>query len=179
MNRANTAAKTRHRIGVHRLRAVLSVPEHPIGTVLFAHGSDSSCVSPRNEHIASRLNEDGMATLLFDFLTESESNERDNSFKPELLAERLYEVLQWSRQQESLRGLPLAMFGSGTGMAAVIILAANQPQQISAIVGRGGRTDLAKRSLGQVSCPVLLIVGELDKSILSVNREASRAIMGE
>ena len=179
MNQINTATKTRHRIGIHQLQAVLSVPEQTIGLVVFAHGSDSSCVSPRNEHIANRLNEDGMATLLFDFLTETECNERDNSFKPELLAGRLQEVLDWTRQQESLEALPLAMFGSGTGMAAVIILAANQPEQIRAIVGRGGRTDLAKRWLDQVKCPALLMVGELDKFVLSVNQAASHAMPGE
>ncbi|QDT02119.1 Putative phosphoribosyl transferase/MT0597 [Rubripirellula lacrimiformis] len=170
---------TVHRIGPKRLRAVLAVPESAVGLVIFAHGSDSSCVSPRNEHIASRLNQDGIATLLFDFLTGAESSERENSFKPPLLADRLMEVIAWTQQQNALNGLPVGLFGSGTGMAAVIVAAANQPIPLRAIVGRGGRTDLVSRWLEQVTVPTLFIVGELDHSLLIANQIAAHTVKGE
>lgn len=179
MNRLVPTQTTLHRIGPRRLKAVLAIPEPATALVIFAHGSDSSCVSPRNEHIANQLHQDGFATLLFDFLTESEASERDNSFKPPLLSERLNEAIAWTELQDALRDLPLGLFGSGTGMAAVIMTAASHPTQLKAIVGRGGRTDLASRWLEQVTSPTLFIIGELDKSLLNPNQIASHKVKGE
>ncbi|TWU50580.1 putative phosphoribosyl transferase [Rubripirellula tenax] len=183
MNHLASSKLTSHRIGPRRLKAVLTVPEHSAeslvtGLVVFAHGSDSSCVSPRNEHIANRLRQSGMATLLFDFLTESESSERDNSFKPSLLAERLGEAITWAQQQPELQALPLGLFGSGTGMSAVIVYAADHPTTVQTIVGRGGRTDLASPWLTHVTAPALFIVGDSDRSVLSANQAACRSVAG-
>ena len=61
------------RSGELKLPGILEIPRHACGLVLFAHGSGSSRLSPRNQWVASRLNDSGIATLLFDLLTEEEA----------------------------------------------------------------------------------------------------------
>ncbi|MGZ5393044.1 MAG: phosphoribosyltransferase family protein, partial [Mycobacterium sp.] len=63
----------------------LTIPEHPTGIVVFAHGSGSSRHSPRNRYVAQVLNRAGLATLLFDLLTAAEERNRANVFDIELL----------------------------------------------------------------------------------------------
>ncbi|MEO9590197.1 dienelactone hydrolase family protein [Rhodopirellula bahusiensis] len=178
MTQLKTISTTNCRIGTKRLKAILAVPENAAGLIVFAHGSDSSYTSPRNTHIAERLHRDGFATLLFDFLTETEACERDNSFKPPLLADRLNEVIDWTDQLDTIKSLPLGLFGSGTGMTAVMIAAANPRKPLHAIVSRGGRVDLVSPWLGQVNAPTLFIVGERDKSLVSPNQNATQTVKG-
>jgi putative phosphoribosyl transferase len=55
--------------GTARLPGTLTFPPAAIGAVIFAHGSGSSRLSPRNVAVARALNSGGLATLLFDLLT--------------------------------------------------------------------------------------------------------------
>ena len=154
----------------------LTIPENPRGIVAFAHGSGSSRLSPRNRQVAQTLNADGFATLLFDLLTPEEELDRANVFDIPLLGRRLAAATGWLRQQAEVSGLALGYFGASTGAAAALIAAADLGHQISAVVSRGGRPDLAARRLGEVLAPTLLIVGGLDTQVLELNREAQRQL---
>jgi len=155
-----------------RLAGHLTVPERPIGAVVFAHGSGSSRHSPRNRYVARVLNDAGLATLLFDLLTPDEEHDRANVFDVELLALRLVEVTAWLRTRPETRDLPVGYFGASTGAAAALWAAAQPQAEIAAVVSRGGRPDLAGPRLPAVSAPTLLIVGGRDDLVLDLNRQA-------
>ncbi len=150
----------------------LSVPSNATGIVLFAHGSGSSRLSPRNQMVAQALQARGMATLLFDLLTEAESANRDNVFRISLLAERLLDATDWVSRNPETSGLKVGYFGASTGAAAALVAAACSSVEISAVVSRGGRPDLAGDHLRSVRSPTLLIVGSLDYEVLELNRLA-------
>jgi pimeloyl-ACP methyl ester carboxylesterase len=154
----------------------LSVPPDPIGIVLFAHGSGSSRHSPRNVAVARGLHRAGLATLLFDLLTPEESPDRAKVFDITLLATRLIGATRWVRGLSSLEELPVGYFGASTGAAAALIAAAQLPDEVDAVVSRGGRPDLAGSALAGVQAPTLLIVGGLDRTVLQLNREARAQI---
>jgi putative phosphoribosyl transferase len=158
------------------LRGQIDVPEGATGIVLFAHGSGSSRLSPRNQLVARILRSAGLATLLFDLLSEEEEQldmrMRHLRFDIKLLAERLMEAANWVSTSPHTQALKVGLFGSSTGGAAALEAAAQNPDRIQAIVSRGGRPDLAGPSLLKVKCPSLLIVGERDEAVLSLNREA-------
>ena len=155
------------------LDGTLGVPHdaHVLGVVLFAHGSGSSRLSPRNTYVAQALRNEGMTTLLFDLLTETEALDRENVFDIDLLAARLRAATQWVTKYEPTRGLVIGYFGASTGAAAALVAAAGDPA-VRAIVSRGGRPDLAERSLAHVLAPTLLIVGGNDEEVIILNREA-------
>jgi len=150
----------------------LCVPEHPIGLVVFAHGSGSSRFSPRNNYVATVLNGAGIATLLFDLLTTEEELERRNVFDVELLAGRLVEVTAWANDQIELEGLPIGYFGASTGAAAALWASTEPGVSIASVVSRGGRPDLAGPRLPEVTAPTRLVVGGDDTVVLELNREA-------
>ena len=151
----------------------LGVPEGAHGLVLFAHGSGSSRLSPRNRHVARRLHEAGLATLLLDLLTPPEealdSDTGDFRFNIGLLAERLGGATDWALSQPETRRLRIGYFGASTGAAAALVAAAQGAQRVAAIVSRGGRPDLAGAALARVRSPTLLIVGGLDATIIKLN----------
>jgi pimeloyl-ACP methyl ester carboxylesterase len=154
------------------LDGIVGVSEHdPVGLVIFAHGSGSSRLSPRNAHVARVLNAHRMATLLFDLLTEPESLDRANVFDIELLAQRLIIATRWAHAQEQFRSLPVGYFGASTGAAAALVAAVADPS-IAAVVSRGGRPDLAGPALARVIAPTLLIVGGDDVEVLELNHQA-------
>jgi putative phosphoribosyl transferase len=161
-------------------RAVLSgnltIPENAMALVLFAHGSGSSRHSPRNQFVARTLNRAGLGTLLFDLLTPEEEaldiDTREHRFNIDLLAERLVHATKWAREGEEIRGLRFGYFGSSTGGAAALMAAAQLPQEIGAIVSRGGRPDLAGNALPKVQAPTLLIVGSNDDAVIELNEMA-------
>jgi putative phosphoribosyl transferase len=146
-------------------------PRNPTGIVIFAHGSGSSRLSPRNSYVARALVSQGMATLLFDLLTEEESENRENVFDIELLADRLAIATRWARAAESTHGLAIAYFGASTGAAAALVAAASDAS-IAAVVSRGGRPDLARGALPSVKAPTLLIVGGDDVEVIRLNQHA-------
>ncbi len=153
----------------------LTVPPRAQGVVAFAHGSGSSRLSPRNRSVASALNEAGYATLLFDLLTPSEELDRGNVFDIPLLADRLIAASAWLGERDDVGSLPLAYFGASTGAAAALTAAGELDGQVSAVVSRGGRPDLAQR-LSAVRAPTLLIVGGADRQVLELNREAQHQL---
>lgn len=156
----------------------LSVPAHARGLVLFAHGSGSSRLSTRNRWVAQQLQQHGLATLLFDLLTEEESRDRRLVFDIPLLAQRVVHAMRWVEQREELAGLRLGLFGASTGAAAALVAAAQKPQRVAAVVSRGGRPDLAHAWLPHVQAPTLLIVGGRDEEVLELNRQSLRLLRG-
>jgi alpha-beta hydrolase superfamily lysophospholipase len=143
----------------------------PRGIVLFAHGSGSSRLSPRNAYVANALRQAGFATLLFDLLSNEEAGDRTNVFDIALLAGRLDQAAGWVRDMAAGRDLPLGFFGASTGAAAALVASAGR-DDVSAVVSRGGRPDLADQALPKVTAPTLLIVGGNDREVLSLNRAA-------
>ncbi len=158
--------------GSARLGGHLTVPRSATGLVIFAHGSGSGRFSERNRYVARELNAAGLATLLFDLLTEEEGRDRANVFDIPLLAGRLTAALEWTADQPSCRGLPIGYFGASTGAGAALLSAASTPG-VSAVVSRGGRPDLAGDSLPLVTAPTLLIVGGNDDVVIDLNNEAA------
>ena len=138
------------------LEGRLGLPADAKGIVLFAHGSGSGRLSPRNNFVAQALRDDGLATLLFDLLTVDEARDRRNVFDIELLARPLLLATTWVRQDAEIRDLPIGYFGASTGAAAALVAEAAREEPIAAIVSRGGRPDLAGRVLPMVTAPTLL-----------------------
>jgi putative phosphoribosyl transferase len=173
--RASEPSVTASEVGIPPLglAGTLTVPRHPIGLVVFAHGSGSSRHSPRNNAVARALNEHRFATLLFDLLTAEEESDRANVFDISLLAQRLVEAVQWLvGRGQPIAELPIGLFGASTGAAAALVAAARLPQRISAVVSRGGRPDLAGDALPMVHAPTLLIVGGADLEVIELNEKA-------
>ena len=154
------------------LEGMLGVPAGVEAIVVFAHGSGSGRLSPRNNYVAAALREAGLATLLFDLLTMEEAADRAKVFDIPLLAERLSQATDWLREDAQTRGLRLGYFGASTGAAAALVADARSEAAIGAIVSRGGRPDLAGGALAEVRAPTLLIVGSLDTTVLDLNRAA-------
>jgi len=181
-----TATRVMHRVPCQRavsidlakvaLNGDLGLPPHPSGIVLFAHGSGSSRLSPRNRFVAERLQASGMGTLLMDLLTESEEriDQRTSQlrFNIRLLAKRLAGATAWALRQPDLRELNIGYFGASTGAAAALAAAAQLPDKVAAVVSRGGRPDLAGSALASVVAPTLLIVGGQDGPVIDLNEEA-------
>jgi len=160
------------------LPALLSLPRRARGLVVFVHGSGSSRLSPRNQAVATQLQQAGLATLLFDLLSSGEM-ERDRidgslRFRLDLCRDRLLDSLRWLAAQPALAALlPVGLFGASSGAAAALQAAAERPDAVAAVVSRGGRPDLAGEALGSVRAPTLLIVGGEDGEVLRLNREAA------
>jgi dienelactone hydrolase len=167
-------------VQIHADRAALcgnlNIPKNAREIVLFAHGSGSSRHSPRNQFVARTLNEAGLATLLFDLLTPEEEaidiRTREHRFNIQLLARRLVHAMKWTKQLEETRDLRIGYFGSSTGGAAALVAAADNPQDVYAVVSRGGRPDLAGEALQKVQAPSLLIVGGNDDVVIDLNERA-------
>lgn len=163
-------------VGSLRLDAILEVPPGARGIVIFAHGSGSGRLSPRNNYVAERLRDAGFATLLLDLLTLGEERDRRNVFDIELLSGRLRMARDWCADYPATAALRRVYFGASTGAGAALRAAANDPG-IAAIVSRGGRPDLAGASaLAHVVAPTLLIVGGRDEPVVELNREALDAM---
>lgn len=162
------------------LGGFLSVPVGARGVVAFAHGSGSSRFSSRNQSVARALNDHGLATLLFDLLSEDE-NERDvvtaeYRFDIPRLAARLALGVDWLGRQPATQAMPIGLFGASTGAAAALIAAAERSARVKAVVSRGGRPDLASDALGNVQAPTLLIVGAHDAPVITLNRQAAQSL---
>jgi pimeloyl-ACP methyl ester carboxylesterase len=165
------------RIPPMALAGTLRIPDNARGLVVFAHGSGSSRLSPRNMAVAEGLNARGFATLLFDLLTADEEADRANVFNIRLLAERLGLAVRWL-QAQAVADLPLALFGASTGAAAALVAAARIPERVAAVVSRGGRPDLAGEALDRVRAPTLLIVGGADYDVIKLNQQALARLVG-
>lgn len=166
--------------GAALLDGDLTLPANATGLVVFVHGSGSSRFSPRNRLVAQTINDQGMATLLFDLLTPEEERidqvTREYRFDIARLSERMIATVDWISQQPALQPLPLGLFGASTGAAAALITAARRPQQVQSVVSRGGRPDLAATALADVQAPTLLIVGGDDSQVIALNRQAAQQL---
>ncbi|ROT34065.1 dienelactone hydrolase family protein [Micromonospora sp. HM5-17] len=161
----------------------LVVPAGARGIVLFAHGSGSSRHSPRNRLVADVLNRHALATLLVDLLTPEEEPVDDRTgalrFDIGLLTERLVGIVDWLDTGEPAGSLPIGLFGASTGAAAALAAAAARPDQVYAVVSRGGRPDLAGADLRRVRASTLLLVGGLDTEVLRLNEQARAELAAE
>jgi len=158
------------------LQGDLVIPPQSHGLVIFAHGSGSSRHSPRNRYVAGVLQQSGLATLLMDLLTADEEAvdqyTRHLRFDIPMLSGRLVAATDWAKDEEQVRGLGMGYFGASTGAAAAIMAAAQRPEQVKAIVSRGGRPDLAEAALEQIKAPTLLLVGDRDYPVIDLNEQA-------
>ncbi len=161
----------------------LTVPPDSTCVVTFAHGSGSSRFSPRNQYVAKVFNQAGLATLLIDLLTPEEEEidvtTAEYRFNIDLLAQRLISATQWLKQDPTTKGMTFGYFGASTGAAAALIGAAKLPDDIKAVVSRGGRPDLAGDFLAQVKAPTLFLVGGLDAEVLDLNQQAMGQMSAE
>lgn len=165
------------------LNGDLALPHAANGLVLFAHGSGSSRLSTRNRFVASELNQVGLATLLFDLLTEEEEYEERYSrhlrFEIAMLAGRLVAATDWAAAEAGLGDLAIGYFGASTGGGAALVAAVARPESVAAVVSRGGRPDLAGDALPRVKAPTLLIVGGDDTAVIEMNEEALKRLRCE
>lgn len=163
-------------LGSVRLEGTLGIPAQATAIVLFAHGSGSSRHSPRNRYVARVLRESGLATLLFDLLSQEEEaldlRTGQLRFDIELLAERLVGATDWLAGRSDTRSLRVGYFGASTGAAAALVAAARRSEVVGAVVSRGGRPDLAGDALSLVRAPTLLIVGGADTPVIPLNQQA-------
>jgi len=167
------------RIGSNRLEGLLRLPADACGLVIFAHGSGSSRFSRRNSFVAEELGRYGLATLLFDLLTDEESADRRNVFDIARLGERVLEAIDWAPGHHAVAALPIGLFGASTGAAAALVAAARRAAVVAAVVSRGGRPDLAGASLPAVRAPTLLIVGGADYAVIELNEQAAEQLLCE
>ena len=163
-------------LGKKIIQGDLTVPAEAKGAVIFAHGSGSSRLSPRNKYVAEVLNHANLATLLIDLLTPDEEQIDMQTahlrFDIAMLAERLAGAAEWLTQLPASRDLRIGCFGASTGGGAALLTAAQRPDLVDAVVSRGGRPDLAGPALPRVKAPTLLIVGERDYPVIRMNETA-------
>ena len=177
-------------VGETELAGILTLPPDARGAVVFAHGSGSGRLSPRNTAVSDVLVRAGFGTLLIDLLTDEEDAEDRVTarlrFDVELLADRVIGAVDWldadtaaGDPRPGLRALPFGCFGASTGASDALVAAAERPGRIAAVVSRGGRPDLAGEALSRVTAPTLLMVGGRDVEVLQLNRQAQAALAGE
>ncbi len=180
--KSQSQSLVRIKVGEVTLHGDLTLPQHAQGIVLFAHGSGSSRLSPRNRYVAEELNNAGLGTLLLDLLTDEEE-ERDVQgqfrFDIDLLAHRLVGATMWLKKNPATQKMLIGYFGASTGAAAAMVAAAKLDNQVLAVVSRGGRPDLAMNYLPKVKAPTLLIVGGADDVVIGMNEEAFANILAE
>lgn len=159
--------------GAIHIDGILERPREAVGVVLFAHGTGSGRMSPRNNYVAAQLRRAGLATLLLDLLTPQEDLHEAQRYDVERLTGRLASALHYLESDPDTAGLPAGLFGASTGAAAALRLAATEPERVRAVVSRGGRPDLAGNVvLARVRAPTLLIVGGLDTAVIDLNETA-------
>lgn len=160
------------------LEGALQIPEEPAGVVIFSHGSGSGRLSPRNQFVAAQLRKLGLGTLLLDLLTPREDSDYERRFDIGLLTERLECAVRFIRDNSATETVPIGLFGASTGAASALRVAANIPEDIAAVVSRGGRPDLTgSDALARVRAPTLLIVGGNDFGVIELNESAREALV--
>lgn len=176
MSETETKKLLNIKVDLVNLEGELTVPQNAAGLVIFVHGSGSSRFSPRNNYVAQVLQESNLATFLVDLLTKTEDLDYEYRFNIDLLTERLVKITEYFEGNEETKDLKIGYFGASTGAAAAIKAAVMEKNDISAIVSRGGRVDLAENELPGIKSPILLIVGEKDDFVIEVNKEALKKI---
>jgi putative phosphoribosyl transferase len=159
------------------LEGALEFPAMASGIVVFSHGSGSGRLSPRNQFVAAELRRAGLATLLLDLLTPEEDQDYETRFDIDLLTERLGHAARFVRDRPQTRALPVGLFGTSTGAASALRVAASMPDAVRAVVSRGGRPDSGDALLAKVRAPTLLIVGGHDYGVIEMNESARDALV--
>ena len=178
MSAADTEQPVSIPAGAVSLVGALDIPATATGVVIFSHGSGSGRLSPRNQFVASQLRERGLGTLLLDLLTEEEDRDYERRFDIALLTQRLAHAVRFIRNHAETRTSPIGLFGASTGAASALRVAASMPNEIAAVVSRGGRPDLTGAdALARVRAPTLLIVGGLDGVVIEMNESARDALV--
>jgi len=176
MNRKGKEELVKITINEKTIKGDLTIPESSQGIVLFAHGAGSSRNSSRNNFVADELQENNLATLLIDLLTQEEKEidrvTREIRFDIDLLAERVIGTIDWLAANKKTKSYNIGVFGSSTGAAGGLIAAAKRGEKVTTVVSRGGRVDMASKFFPEVKVPVLCIVGGRDSQVLSLNRQA-------
>jgi putative phosphoribosyl transferase len=182
MSGSNLPKPTERQVVIPAGRVLLvgsvDVPRDLRGLVIMAHGTGSTRFSPRNRAMAKELRLRGFGTVLVDLLIDREGTIQAKTFDIELLAERFGHAVTWTAAEFDVTRVPLGFFGASTGAAAALVYAATGDHRPSAVVSRGGRPDLARRHLPQVTAPTLLIVGGADTAILDLNHAAQAHLSG-
>ena len=163
--------------GPDRRGELVTVSSGEQGLVVFAHANGNSQNSRRSQELARRLQQRQISTLVFDLLTPREAEDITQVFDIARLTQRLTQAI------DALPTLwldrPIGLFGSGTGAAAALVMAADHPKRVRAVVSRGGRPDLAGDALDAVRAPTLLIVGAADVEVRELNRWAYQQLQCE
>ena len=165
------------------VKGLLSLPKDATAIVIFVHGSGSGRLSPRNQYVAEILSDGNLATLLMDLLTEEEEivdiQTRALRFDLQLLTKRLLHITEFIHELKETKGMNNGYFGASHGAAAALMAASVKGNKIDAIVSRGGRPDLAISCLPHVTAPTLFIVGENDKVVIDLNKQAYEVLESE
>lgn len=162
------------------MEGVLELPPTPSGVVVFSHGSGSGRHSPRNRYVAQELRAAGLGTMLLDLLTPEEDRNYEMRFDINLLTLRLGDAVRFVRRHTPTRSLPVGLFGASTGAASALRVAAAMPENVKAVVSRGGRPDLTgDEALSRVKAPTLLIVGGRDHGVIGLNQAAHALLQCE
>lgn len=154
------------------LPAKVEIPEGAGAIVVFAHGTGSSRNSSRNNFVASVLRKAGLGTVLFDLLVGEEVHDPQKRSDMDLEARRVVAVTDLVARRAEGQGARFGFFGSSTGAAAALLASIRSGRDVRAVVSRGGRPDLVHAELGRVTAATLLVVGELDRMVLEINRKA-------
>ncbi|MDH5533459.1 MAG: dienelactone hydrolase family protein [Candidatus Pacebacteria bacterium] len=168
----NNPTEHKMKVGRVQLHGLLFKAPKSDKLVIFAHGSGSSRLSPRNIAVAEYLASHNISAFLFDLLTKDEDLDEKNRFDIDLMTKRLVQVTWWLKNNKETQKLKYGYFGASTGAAAALLASLHLPEYIKAIVSRGGRPDLALKDLQYISCPTLLIVGGADVQVLKLNQQA-------
>jgi len=167
-------------VGGNKVHGDLNLVHGSKGIVLFAYGSGSSRFSPRERFVSDKMNEAGISTLFMDLLTEKEEiideETREYRFDIPLLADRLYAAIYWAKKNAKTKNMKMGLFGGSTGASACLIAAAKHHEEISAVVSRGGRTDLADEKLTQITAATLFIIGGDDYEVLELNKTSLKLL---
>jgi putative phosphoribosyl transferase len=158
------------------IRCTLFTPEHPVGLVIITQGSGTCNKNQYNAELSQALNSAHIATVTTDLLTMRESAEHAYRFDVELLCTRLMMVIKFLKHDEEISGLPMGIYGTGTGATVALLTAARLPKQIKALVCANGVTDPVRNLLGNVQSPTLFLSDHDEAAILKQNAQASRLI---
>jgi putative phosphoribosyl transferase len=177
--------------GTSILDAEMQIPSGANGLIVLSHAGSRARGTQRVQNLAEYFTKDGFGILMMDLLTEEESEigkqaeelgtlgEDGSCFDPDMLAERLYDSLEWVRDLPEAAGLPVGLFGTGPGAWATFAVAAAkpQPQEVAAVVA-AGIPPAGLRILSKITSPTLIITGDQDGDDAAFARECHAALPG-
>lgn len=161
------------------VEAELNIPDKATGLVVFAHGN-GFCGEDTFE-LARMLQQNGIATLVFDLLTEEEAefDEKTGLLSADAvtLGDRMVAATIWVEENRRLREFRLGLFADGIGATAAFVAAARLPQMVKAIVCRSGDLSAARSVVPYIKVPTLFLVSS-DDEYRSTNEEVFENFAG-